>query len=195
MTVDEAVADIGDIVSGREYTTGFLIKQQITQKILRASNDSWSVEFKVGGSIKTSKPIGGGGVDYDAQIDSVDAAVKALDESNTEAHNALLEKDIKLQEQINVLSDNIGDTKVLVKTLPAGKAEIINKSIYEQAILFICRSGDLSICTIDQWNKIHNDGILVDIVATNSGAMSESEITITNKKTVALIVIGLIVSA
>ena len=107
MTVDEAVADIGDIVGGREYTTGFLIKQQITQKILRASNDSWSVEFKVGGSIKTSKPIGGGGVDYGAQIDSVDAAVKALDKSNTEAHNALLEKDIKLQGQINQLGNNL----------------------------------------------------------------------------------------
>ena len=52
MTINEAVADVGDIVGGREYTTGFLIKQQITQKILRASNDSWSVEFKVGGSIK-----------------------------------------------------------------------------------------------------------------------------------------------
>ena len=107
MTVDEAVADIGDIVGGREYTTGFLIKQQITQKILRASNDSWSVEFKVGGSIKSSQPIGGGGVDYGAQIDSVDAAVKALDKSNTEAHNALLDKDIKLQEQINALSTHL----------------------------------------------------------------------------------------
>lgn len=52
MTINEVVADVGDIVGGREYTTGFLIKQQITQKILRASNDSWSVEFKVGGSIK-----------------------------------------------------------------------------------------------------------------------------------------------
>lgn len=85
MTVDETVADIGDIVGGREYTTGFLIKQQITQKILRASNDSWSVEFKVGGSIKSSQPIGGGGVDYGVQI------------------NDLSEKYLELQEQINTL--------------------------------------------------------------------------------------------
>lgn len=55
MTINGAVADVGDIVGGREYTTGFLIKQQITQKILRASNDSWSVEFKVGGAQKIGR--------------------------------------------------------------------------------------------------------------------------------------------
>lgn len=75
MTVEESTADIGDIVGGREFTTGFLIKQPITEKILRADNDTWDVEFKVGGSQKTSSNIGGGGVDYGTQIKDLQDAV------------------------------------------------------------------------------------------------------------------------
>lgn len=78
MTVEESTADIGDIVGGREFTTGFLIKQPITQKILRAGNDSWDVEFKVGGSQKNTLNIGGGGTDYGIQIKDLQDAVAAL---------------------------------------------------------------------------------------------------------------------
>lgn len=87
MTIDEAVADIGDIVGGREYTTGFLIKQQITQKILIADNKSWSIEFRVGGSIKQSSGVGGGSVDYGTQIGDLRATVLDLsqDLSNSNA--------------------------------------------------------------------------------------------------------------
>ena len=78
MTVEESTADIGDIVGGREFTTGFLIKQPITQKILRAGNDSWDVEFKVGGSQKNTLNIGRGGTDYGIQIKDLQDAVAAL---------------------------------------------------------------------------------------------------------------------
>ena len=71
MQIDQTVADIGDIVGGREYTTGFVIKQQITQKILTANNGGWSVEFKVGGIVKQSSGVGGGG-----------ATVNVIDDDN-----------------------------------------------------------------------------------------------------------------
>lgn len=60
MTIDDIVAEIGDIVGGREYTTGFLIQQQITQKVITMSNDELKIEYKVGGSVKTAQVIGGG---------------------------------------------------------------------------------------------------------------------------------------
>lgn len=60
MTIDDIVAEIGDIVGGREYRTGFLIQQQITQKIITMSNDELTIEYKVGGSVKTAQVIGGG---------------------------------------------------------------------------------------------------------------------------------------
>lgn len=71
MQIDQTVADVGDIVGGREYTTGFVIKRQITQKILTANNEGWSVEFKVGGIVKQSSGVGGGG-----------ATVNVIDDDN-----------------------------------------------------------------------------------------------------------------
>lgn len=60
MCIGYTVADIGDIVGGREYTTGFLIRQQISEKIIKISNEDISVEYRVGGADKALNGIGGG---------------------------------------------------------------------------------------------------------------------------------------
>lgn len=52
MTVRDSVAEIGDIVGGRERATNLVIKQQITQKIIQVKNNRVSVEHKVGGPVK-----------------------------------------------------------------------------------------------------------------------------------------------
>ncbi len=50
MQVDQSPAEIGDIVGGREFTTGFLIQQPVIQKIVRIVNAEVSIECKVRGS-------------------------------------------------------------------------------------------------------------------------------------------------
>ena len=50
MTVDQSVAEIGDIVGGKEFTTGFLVQQPVTQKIVKITNDEVTVEYRVKGS-------------------------------------------------------------------------------------------------------------------------------------------------
>ena len=39
---------IGDIVGGRERITGLYVKQPISEKILKLSNNEYSIEYKVG---------------------------------------------------------------------------------------------------------------------------------------------------
>lgn len=53
ITVDDLeTAEIGDIVGGRERTTGFLIRQQITQKIIQVDDDKATIEHVVGGNTR-----------------------------------------------------------------------------------------------------------------------------------------------
>ena len=49
MEVADVAADIGDIVGGREYTTGFLIRREITQKIIKIERGRIKTQYKVGG--------------------------------------------------------------------------------------------------------------------------------------------------
>ena len=62
MTVEVAdvAADIGDIVGGREYTTGFLIRREITQKIIKIERGRIKTQYKVGGKMKETPRVGGG---------------------------------------------------------------------------------------------------------------------------------------
>lgn len=52
MTLEISVQDIevgiGDIVGGRERITGLYVKQPISEKILKLSNNEYSIEYKVG---------------------------------------------------------------------------------------------------------------------------------------------------
>lgn len=59
MTISESVAEIGDIVGGREFTTGFLVQQPITQKIIKITNDEVTVEHRVQGSDAANGKIQG----------------------------------------------------------------------------------------------------------------------------------------
>ena len=47
MEVADVAADIGDIVGGREYTTGFLIRREITQKIIKIERGRIKTQYKV----------------------------------------------------------------------------------------------------------------------------------------------------
>lgn len=50
---DEFVANIGDYIGGKDYMTGYSIKQPITKKILRIEKDgAWSIEYSIEGSEK-----------------------------------------------------------------------------------------------------------------------------------------------
>lgn len=60
MDVEDVAADIGDIVGGREYTTGFLIRREITQKIIKIQRGRIRTQYKVGGKVKESARVGGG---------------------------------------------------------------------------------------------------------------------------------------
>ena len=60
MDVEDVAADIGDIVGGREYTTGFLIRREITQKIIKIQHGRIRTQYKVGGKVKESARVGGG---------------------------------------------------------------------------------------------------------------------------------------
>lgn len=97
MQIDQTVADIGDIVGGREYTTGFVIKQQITQKILTANNGGWSVEFKVGGIVKQSSGVGGGGVTVNVIDDDNVSENTTFSSSKIKSDFLSLEKDLYTQ--------------------------------------------------------------------------------------------------
>lgn len=48
MSVQDIEVDVGDIVGGRERTTGLYMKQPVTNKILKLDNDGYSIEYKVG---------------------------------------------------------------------------------------------------------------------------------------------------
>lgn len=60
MEVADVAADIGDIVGGREYTTGFLIRREISQKIIKIERGRIKTQYKVGGKAKASSRVGGG---------------------------------------------------------------------------------------------------------------------------------------
>lgn len=60
LSIEETVADIGDIVAGRERITGTIVSQAITQKIVDVVNDEISISYKVGGAQNTSSSVGGG---------------------------------------------------------------------------------------------------------------------------------------
>ena len=60
MEVADVAADIGDIVGGREYTTGFLIRREITQKIIKIERGRIKTQYKVGGKMKETPRVGGG---------------------------------------------------------------------------------------------------------------------------------------
>ncbi len=70
-------ADIGDIVGGREYTTGFLIRREITQKIIKIERGRIKTQYKVGGKMKETPRVGGGntgsGIEAitEAEIDAI----------------------------------------------------------------------------------------------------------------------------
>lgn len=77
MDVGDVAADIGDIVGGREYTTGFLIQRAITQKIIKVERGRIKTQYKVGGKVKETPRVGGGNVGNgievitDAEIDAI----------------------------------------------------------------------------------------------------------------------------
>lgn len=48
MSVQDIEVGVGDIVGGRERTTGLYMKQPVTNKILKLDNDGYSIEYKVG---------------------------------------------------------------------------------------------------------------------------------------------------
>lgn len=50
MTVEQSVAEIGDIVGGKEFITGFVVQQPVTQKIIKIVNDEATIEYRVQGS-------------------------------------------------------------------------------------------------------------------------------------------------
>lgn len=53
----------------------------------------------------------------------------------------------------------------------------------------------MSICVIDQWNQGYNDGSVVTIGTTNAGSMTDSEVSITNKKEHTVVVTGIMVTS
>lgn len=77
MEVADVAADIGDIVGGREYTTGFLIRREITQKIIKIERGRIKTQYKVGGKMKETPRVGGGntgsGIEAitEAEIDAI----------------------------------------------------------------------------------------------------------------------------
>lgn len=65
MEIDDIEADIGDIVGGREYTTGFFIQQEISQKIIKIERGRIETQYKVGGKAKSVSRVSGGNVNSD----------------------------------------------------------------------------------------------------------------------------------
>lgn len=57
MTVSESAAEIGDIIGGREFTTGFLVQQPVIQKIVKITNGEVVIEHKVQGGDDTNGKI------------------------------------------------------------------------------------------------------------------------------------------
>ena len=49
MTVDDVDISIGDTVSGRDYTTGILVRKPVVQKILKIEKGKMNVEYKLKG--------------------------------------------------------------------------------------------------------------------------------------------------
>ena len=48
ITIQDIEVGVGDIVGGRERITGLYMKQPISEKILKLSNNEYSIEYKVG---------------------------------------------------------------------------------------------------------------------------------------------------
>ena len=59
LTVDEFNVDIGDLIAGRDRTTGFEMAKAITSKIVRVEADgSTSIELSVDGKEDDDEEIG-----------------------------------------------------------------------------------------------------------------------------------------
>ncbi|RDU22755.1 Gp37-like protein [Anaerosacchariphilus polymeriproducens] len=50
ISVDDLSVELGDIIGGRDRLTGFYIKEQITNKIVKIDNGKLSIDYKVGES-------------------------------------------------------------------------------------------------------------------------------------------------
>lgn len=73
-------AAIGDIVGGRERTSGILIRQQVRQEILRYDGRKLSIEYTVGDIEKNNGTnVGGGEADYTGDIDDLNQKTDVLD--------------------------------------------------------------------------------------------------------------------
>lgn len=77
MNISNIDADIGDIVGGRNYDTGFVMKAPVTKKIIKIEGGKVKTRYEVSSKVKASQPVGGGNTESgmevitDAEIDEI----------------------------------------------------------------------------------------------------------------------------
>jgi len=50
MTIKDMNVELYDIVGGREYTTGIVMAQPVTNKIIKIKNGKETIDYKIGGT-------------------------------------------------------------------------------------------------------------------------------------------------